>query len=112
MASRYENRVASINRDDLYYNTFKKRGIRQVTQYRTASLKYPTPEQISNLIVLTHRWTRGDNYTKLADANYGDATYWWVIAHFNQKPLQSEIDFGDVIYIPTPLELVLNYYGV
>ena len=112
MTSRYENRFVFINDNDLYRNALKGRNVRQVNQYQTTKLKYPNKEQVANLIVTNHLWTRGDSYTKLADSIYGDATLWWVIAHFNQKPLQSEIEYGDVIYIPRPLELVLNYFGV
>tara|TARA_R100001510_G_C7646206_1_gene203511 strand:+ start:415 stop:753 length:339 start_codon:yes stop_codon:yes gene_type:complete len=112
MSSRYENRSKFINANEMYDNTLKKRNVRQLEQYDTSNLKYPDQEQSKNLIIDTHLWSRGDNYTKLAHEVYGDTTYWWVIAHFNQKPLQSEIEFGDTIYIPRPLELVLNYYGV
>ena len=112
MTSRNDNRPTTTNTNDLYYNFFKNRNVKQIRQFNTANLKYPNKEQMSNLIVTNHMWTRGDNYTKIADSVYGDSTLWWVIAHFNQKPLQSEIEFGDVIYIPRPLELVLNYFGV
>jgi nucleoid-associated protein YgaU len=112
MVSRYEGSATFINSNDLYHNVLKKRNVKQITQFETKSLKYPTEEEMSNLLISNHAWTRGDSYTKLAHKSYGDSRLWWVIAHFNQKPLQSEVDFGDIVYIPEPLELVLNYYGV
>ena len=112
MASRYDNQSPFINGSVLYQNVLKKRNLKRITQYTTQEIKYPDEEQMKNLIIETHMWSRGDNYTKLSHQVYGDATYWWVIAQFNHKPIQSEIDFGDVIYIPRPLELILNYYGV
>lgn len=111
MASRYDNRPTFVNASDIYYNVLKKRNVKQLEQYQTKELKYPDEEQMKNLLIENHLWSRGDNYTKLSYSAYGDATYWWVIAQFNQKPLQSEIEFGDVIYIPRPLELVINYFG-
>tara|TARA_Y100000592_G_scaffold96390_2_gene164801 strand:- start:109 stop:447 length:339 start_codon:yes stop_codon:yes gene_type:complete len=112
MTSRYDNRPRFINNDDMYYNVLRNRNVKSIQQYNTGILKYPNKEQMANLSVINHAWSRGDNYTKLAHDHYDDVSLWWVIAHFNQKPLQSEIRYGDVIYIPKPLELVLNYYGV
>ena len=53
----------------------------------------------------------GDRYHKLAEAYYGDATYWWVIAWFNKKPTESHISPGDVIRIPTSLGSILSAMG-
>jgi nucleoid-associated protein YgaU len=51
----------------------------------------------------------GDKYYKLADAFYGDSRDWWVIAKFNQKPTESHVKIGDIILIPKPLSVILNY---
>jgi hypothetical protein len=97
MASRYEGNATFTNTLDLYRNVFRKRGVKQIEQYATQELEYPK---------------RGDHYYKLADFYYGDPTYWWVIAQFNQKPTEDQITFGDIIMIPTPLETILTIYGV
>ena len=112
MASRYDLRRTAVNENSMYDNVFKNRGINHVTQYRTGTLKYPTAKEIGNLTVVVHTWRRGDHYYKLANEYYGNSTYWWVIAHFNQKPLESDVAFGDLVRVPTPLETVLTYYGV
>mgnify|MGYP003627719306 FL=1 len=112
MASRYDLRRTAVNSNIMYDSLFKNRGINYVEQYRTGRLRYPTAKEIGNLTTVNRTWRRGDHYYKLASEYYANPTYWWVIAHFNQKPLESEIKFGDIIRIPTPLELVLTYYGV
>jgi nucleoid-associated protein YgaU len=112
MASRYEGRQRIINNLDLYREVLKNRGVRQVEQYTTPVLQYPDGKKISDLTVVDHIWSRGDHYYKLADLYYGDSTYWWVIAQFNQKPTEDQLSFGDIVMIPTPLESILEVYEV
>ena len=57
-------------------------------------------------------WSEGDRYYKLAQHFYGDSAHWWIIAWFNKKPTEGHINFGDLIYVPLPLERVISYYGV
>ena len=112
MASRYDSRQTAINSNTMYKGVFNNRGLKHINQFRTGKLRYPTSKEISNLVLVSRTWRQGDHYYKLANEYYNSPTYWWVIAHFNQKPLESDIEFGDVIRIPTPLELVLSYIGV
>jgi len=112
MASRYESRQKILNNLDLYKNLLENRGVKAIEQYTTPSLKYPNIEQISNLTIVDHIWTRGDHYYKLSNLYYGDPTYWWVIAHFNKRPTEDQLSFGDIVMIPTPLEGILETYEV
>lgn len=112
MSSRYEGRQKIINNLDFYRNAFRNRGVKQVEQYSTPVLDYPDSKQMSDLNVIDHIWGRGDHYYKLANFYYGDSTYWWVIAQFNQKPTEDQIVFGDIIMVPTPLEKIMEIYGV
>ena len=57
-----------------------------------------------------HVWKTGDRYYKLSKQYYGDPTYWWLIAWYNQKPTEADIDLGDIIYIPLPFEKILGYF--
>ena len=56
-----------------------------------------------------HIWKTGDRYYKLAAAYYGRPQLWWVIALYNQKPTEGHLKIGDVIKIPTSLDLLLYY---
>jgi nucleoid-associated protein YgaU len=64
---------------------------------------------MARLDILTYVWSMGDRYYKLAYRFYGDSKDWWVIAKFNQKPTESHVKIGDIILIPKPLNLVINY---
>lgn len=112
MTSRYENRDIIVNDSKTYSAIFKDRGIKQVRQFGTKSLKFPTEQQLGELDVIGHTWRYGDRYFRLAHLHYGDSTLWWVIAFFNQLPTESSLEFGQLVFIPHPLERVLNMYGV
>jgi len=78
-------------------------------QYDTGGTPFLTVEQILQLSVESRVWTVGEKYFKLADEFYGDVEYWWVIAWYNQQPLDADIKPGDIVEIPTPIELVLQF---
>jgi hypothetical protein len=111
MVSRYDNVDVFINSDRVYRNILGDRGITQVQQYGTRNLMYPTRPQLRELNIIAHTWRYGDRYYNLAHEHFGDAKMWWVIAFFNQKPTEAELRFGDTVYIPHPIERVLNFYG-
>ena len=109
---RYSGADKFINRNKIYKNILKDRGIKQVEQYATRNLTFPTKSQMQELNVIAHTWVYGDRYYKLAHEHYGDANLWWVIAFFNQQPTEVNLAFGTIIYIPHPLERIMNFYGV
>ena len=65
-------------------------------------------DDIEDIEIISHVWKQGDRYSKLAHKHYGDARFWWVLAWFNQLPTESHISYGDVVYIPTPLEDIIE----
>ena len=83
--------------------------VKFINTYETPSFIYPDSNDLSRIQIFTHVWTMGDKYYKLADAFYGDSRDWWVIAKFNQKPTESHVKIGDIILIPKPLSVILNY---
>tara|TARA_R100000152_G_C6715859_1_gene142624 strand:- start:459 stop:803 length:345 start_codon:yes stop_codon:yes gene_type:complete len=108
--NRYRNRNIFLNDDRSYKSFFDKRDVTKIEHYDTALLDYPTDEEIRNLEIVNIVWARGISYPKLADVYYGDPALWWVIGWFNKKPIETEVQFGDIISIPLPLEKVLQYY--
>tara|TARA_R110002020_G_scaffold59590_5_gene162359 strand:- start:2950 stop:3291 length:342 start_codon:yes stop_codon:yes gene_type:complete len=109
MGTRYDERLVLTNDLEEYAKVFEQRGVKQIKHYSTAKLHYPTPDEIMGLQRVQHVWKVGDRYYKLAAQYYGIATFWWVIAHYNKKPTESQLSPGDVIYIPLPLARVLGY---
>ena len=110
MARRYDRRTIFFNQEALYDSVFEERGVTGIRHYDSATFVYPTSAELSNLIKKQHIWKTGDRYFKLAIENYGGAQYWWVIALFNQKPTEANLQVGDLIYIPLPLENVLRVF--
>jgi nucleoid-associated protein YgaU len=112
MASRYDTRRLGVNSTEAYSKMLESRNVKLVRQYFTPDLKYPDPEEISRLNLISHTWKSGDRFFKLAHKYYNDASLWWVIAWFNQTPTESHLEIGDVVEIPSPLERVLSVLGL
>mgnify|MGYP003652381576 FL=1 len=110
MPRRYNNRTILTNQDDLYENTLEKRERNSIRHYSTPSFAYPDEIDLSEITKLPHVWSVGDRFYKLSHQHYGNPTYWWVIAYFNQAPTESELNLGDVVFIPFPLERVLRAF--
>ena len=100
------------NKHESYENMFEERGVKEITQFSSPHLDYPTPQQIASLSTVDHIWRQGDRYYKLANTHYGNAKLWWVIAWFNKKPTEGHVKLGDIIKIPLPIEVIMRYYGV
>jgi hypothetical protein len=112
--SRYNKRevVTNISRDYAYSDIFRKRGLVTPMQYTIAEFKQLTQGEIMDLEIEEKLWTLGEKYFKLAHEFYGDPTYWWIIAWFNERPLESDFLPGEVVEIPTPLELILESLNI
>ena len=110
--SRYENREIRTTNEELYRNSpiFKNRRLKFVQQYETPHLKYPNDDELELIDTVNHIWKIGDRFYKLADKYYGNSEFWWIIAWFNQTPLEGHVAIGDVVYIPTPLNEVLAFF--
>ena len=105
--SRMSNRKTITTSNDLTLNLRDKKSI---THYDTANFKQLTESQLNTLKVFQHVWREGDKYHKLSTQYYQDATYWWVIARFNNKPTEAHLTIGDIVYIPVPFERIVSYY--
>ena len=109
MKNRYASRPLLLNDAEEYDHLLEKRGLKSIVQYGSGVLRYPTVEEIRNLTQVRHAWSSGDRFYKLAAQHYGNPEYWWVIAHYNQKPTEANVSLGDMIRIPLPLEKILTY---
>ena len=112
MTDRYLNRPVVVNDLDRYKPILKERGIKFAKIFTTPVLVHPTSEDIAELNIISHRWKIGDKYFKLAHQYYGNSEMWRGIAWFNQAPTEAHLELGQVVYIPTPVQDVLSYYGV
>jgi hypothetical protein len=110
-SNRYIDRSKIDNSSYLYKKQLEDRGLNFIRHYTTPILRYPTDKEKESLLSIGHIWKTGDRYFKLAHKHYGDSRYWWVIAWYNKKPTEAHLSLGDSVYIPTPLNKVLEFMG-
>jgi len=97
------------NNDPSYAEYFRLRGVKKMNQYGSGiKLKYPDSDSINKFRINYHYWSQGDSYYKLAEVNYGNPDHWWVIAYYNQIPIEQEITTGQQIEIPFPIQMVIE----
>jgi nucleoid-associated protein YgaU len=109
--SRYNKRVKATNKNELYDNTFEKRGVNEVVQYSTPILTDMSEDDKLRVAYIEHTWRSGDRYWNLSSKYYGDPRQWWVIAEFNNLPTEAGIEPGTVIKVPTDLAVILGEIG-
>ena len=110
--SRMSKRNIFVNRNREYKKVFfENRDLKEMPQYGYPNFSYPTSAQLLNLTIISVIWTANNRLTNLAYEFYGDPSLWWVIAHFNKTPLEADFSVGQVVEIPTPLNLALEYMG-
>ena len=110
--SRYKNTDKYKNTDDDYKQIFSSRfGKTGLIQLKSTNIKIPTEDQLLSMSYATETWGMGSRLYKLSYQYYNDSQYWWLIALFNNIAIESEINYGDVIKVPIPLDLTLNMYG-
>ena len=103
--SRYQNRDIFRNSDPSYVRQLSEREVDYIDQYTTATFTWSDEIDYDE-----EYWGVGMRFYKLADKYYGDPTLWWVIPWFNQKPLETDFEAGDLVMIPRPIEQVLNLF--
>jgi len=104
--SRYQNRATFKNNDPSYIKQFSSRKVDSIEQYVSPNFTWD-----ASLDFEEEYWGVGSRFYKLADKYYGDASLWWIIPWFNQKPLETDFNAGDPVMIPVPLERVLNIFN-
>jgi len=107
---RFSGRSTITNFEDMYKSFFKKRGVNAIVHYDTPSNPPLTELEEEQIGSITHIWSLGDRYYKLAYKHYGDPALWWVIAWYNQAPTESHLTIGEDVEVPFPIDKVLMYY--
>jgi len=98
--SRFNGRNRATNSNEMYKNVLDERGVKQIEQFRTPTLKFPNEESFKEIRTVDYTWKQGDKFWRIASRRYGDPTLWWLIAQFNRKPTEGHLNPGDVIKIP------------
>tara|TARA_B100000287_G_scaffold88094_1_gene80626 strand:+ start:28 stop:363 length:336 start_codon:yes stop_codon:yes gene_type:complete len=108
MPSRYRENNIAVNAHKKYKHVLAKRGVKQIEQYKTPRMFYPTAEMRARIDTVRHTWSMGDHFYKLAFEYYGNTSYWWIIAFYNQTPAEHLLFFGATIEIPLNLNDILD----
>ena len=108
--SRNYKRDIFRNADPEYIKQFSNRKVKYIDQLGTAKYEYPPDDILAQLQVDKEYWAPGIRFYKLAHKYYGDASLWWIIPWFNQVPLESDYSPGDMIMIPKPLEIIMDFF--
>lgn len=104
------NKSRTLKNSSEYYKPIR-RGKRAIRHYETPRLANPGPGTRAMISSVTHVWTVGDRFYKLANTYYSDVRYWWVIAWYNGVPTEAHLERGTPIEIPLQLEAVLRVLG-
>lgn len=105
---RYSKKRTFINKNELYKSFLDGRNLKQIVQYGTINLRYPSAEELADIQFVDYIWKANDKYWKLSQEYYQDPTFWWVIGYINKKPIDSSNSPGDLIYIPIDVQQILN----
>ena len=108
-SKRYENKIPIRNNDPSFATQFASRRRSYIDQFPTPILKDPSLRQIASLQRIKHIWKTGDRYYKLAHTYYGKSDAWWVIAQYNKRPTEPHMNYGDIVFNPTPLDMGVSY---
>ncbi len=108
MINRY-NRPILVNNHQIYNNIFMDKNVKFIKQFKTPVFSELDTSEMTDVYFISHTWSYGDRYYKLAEKYFGDPKDWWIIARLNQKPTESHVKLGDVLIIPINLTDILSY---
>jgi nucleoid-associated protein YgaU len=109
MINRYIDAEVIENSNSQYDSFFKDRRVNKINHHGTETFTFPTKEELAQLSNTPYIWKSNDKFWKLSNKFYGDPRYWWVISFFNKKPTEMEVNIGDIIYVPFPLEKIVHF---
>tara|TARA_R110000824_G_scaffold134691_2_gene297693 strand:+ start:1189 stop:1530 length:342 start_codon:yes stop_codon:yes gene_type:complete len=106
--SRYRKQKVVSNGLIQYKEMLDNRDVKSINHYSFEKFKTLKLRDIPNVTFETYIWSSSDRFYKLAYRYYGDTQYWWIIALFNNTPLESDVKLGQKLLIPTPVEIIIS----
>jgi len=109
--NRYSRRTKALN--DVYQDDelFENRGVKSIEQHVTPKFKNPTKQELERIDYEIHYWSTGERFFKLAQKYYNDHRYWYIIARFNSKANEAQVEEGEKIKIPLNLHIAVEVLG-
>ena len=113
MSNIRNKRQRVITNGSRHYKKFlDKRGVKSIKHYATPIVRHPTISDRAGIDIVSHVWSYGDRFYKLAHQYYGDVDFWWVIAWWNGQPTEANINTVDLLDIPLDLAEALKVLGI
>ena len=103
MPSYTDDRNAILD-SDIYSGIFERKGVKFLEIRRTKD--FTSLRRVEVEVVDEHIWTKTDSLYKLSNRYFGSYDNWWVIALVNKKPTDGHYSIGDVVYIPSDVNLI------
>lgn len=111
MTRRTDDRLIVNNRHNLYKRKLKDRGLKSFRHFLSPRFRNVTEEDLQDIETVEILWHPGDRLYKLSHRYYGDPTYWWIIAWFNEKPTDAHFEPGDPVVVPLPLDHMIGLFS-
>ena len=108
--SRYASRNVLRNSSGEYAQQLSDRDVRFIRHFETPNVNYPSSEILGQLDIENEIWGVGSRFYKIAAKHYGDPSLWWIIPWFNKLPLESDYEAGEVVLVPKPLHIILDFF--
>lgn len=109
MANRNDYKNIVGNNSTLRETIHERRNVETVKILERLPYFYPSEEELRDEINHSKEiYKTGDKLYKFAFKYYGDVDLWWIIAWYNNKPTDAHFKLGDVVYIPTELDVALR----
>lgn len=108
---RYKSAKILNNNSEFYKFLRKKRGVKNLRHYDTPVIYNPSTADRVSTSTVSHVWKYGDRYYNLSAQHYGTTKYWWIIAWWNGRPTEADVQNGTVLQIPTNLQEALTILG-
>ena len=108
--SRYTGRTILKNGSPRYTEQLSSRGVNFIRHFMTPEVGYPSSEVLAKLDIENEIWGVGSRFYKIAAKHYGDPSLWWIIPWFKKLPLETDYEAGEVVLVPKPLHIVLDFF--
>ena len=107
--SRYNYKEKALNENELYDRQFENRDVNSIVHFKMEPIQYPSDMEKEAIQETPYRWKPTDRLYRIASRFYGDHRMWWVIAQYNKIGSELELVTNQLILIPRPLSIVLQY---
>lgn len=106
------SRLVLLKSSGKYAKILKNRNIENALLKGTAVITSPSVLLDDDAVYERQEvWRANSKLWSMAEKNYNDGRFYWIIGLYNDKPTDAHWTPGDIVYIPHPLEYVASLMG-